>query len=121
MKRQCPTCRYWFAAPAALPAVHIEIWAFPAQERAKAATIEVPKIVTALARSSSAPCRRRYRLNRSRPTPIASRPSSPFRLKPAKILPPGLLPEAPEEHERRGDAADALFRAVTAGATGKRP
>jgi hypothetical protein len=42
-----------------------------------------------------------------------------IRLKSAKILPPGLLPETPEE--RRGDAADALFRAVTAGATGKRP
>ena len=28
----------------------------------------------------------------------------------AKILPPGLLPETPEEHQRRGDAADAMFR-----------
>jgi hypothetical protein len=33
-----------------------------------------------------------------------------IRLKPAKILPPGLLPDTPEEHRRRGDAADALWR-----------
>jgi hypothetical protein len=25
-------------------------------------------------------------------------------------MPPGLLPETPEEHQRRGDAADALFQ-----------
>ena len=28
----------------------------------------------------------------------------------AKILPPGLLPETPEEHRRHGDAAEAMFR-----------
>jgi hypothetical protein len=28
----------------------------------------------------------------------------------ARIIPPGLLPETPEEHKRRGDAADALWR-----------
>jgi hypothetical protein len=30
----------------------------------------------------------------------------------ARILPPGLLPETPEEHRQRGDAADALFREI---------
>ena len=33
-----------------------------------------------------------------------------IRHKPEKILPPGLLPETSEEHQRRGDAADALWR-----------
>jgi hypothetical protein len=30
--------------------------------------------------------------------------------KPERVLPLGLLPETPEEHQRRGDAADALWR-----------
>ena len=29
---------------------------------------------------------------------------------PAKILPPGLLADTPEEHKRRADTADALWR-----------
>jgi hypothetical protein len=29
---------------------------------------------------------------------------------PAKLLPHGLLAETPEEHQRRGDAADAMWR-----------
>jgi hypothetical protein len=33
-----------------------------------------------------------------------------IRRKPERILPPGLLPETPEEHQRRADAADALWR-----------
>jgi hypothetical protein len=33
-----------------------------------------------------------------------------IRRAPAKLLPPGLLAETPEEHQRRGDLADALFR-----------
>ena len=32
------------------------------------------------------------------------------RRKPERVLPPGLLAETPEEHQRRGDAADALWR-----------
>ena len=30
--------------------------------------------------------------------------------KPAKAIPDGLLPDTPEEHKRRGDAADAMFQ-----------
>src|SRR5262249_30078713 len=30
------------------------------------------------------------------------------------ILPPGLLPETPEEHKRRGDGADAMFQSSSA-------
>ena len=30
----------------------------------------------------------------------------------AKILPPGLLPDTPEEHKRRGDLADAMVQAM---------
>jgi hypothetical protein len=44
-----------------------------------------------------------------------------IRRTPAKILPPGLLPETPEEANRRGDAADALWRELVRRATGKRP
>jgi hypothetical protein len=32
-----------------------------------------------------------------------------IRRTPAKLLPPDLLPETPEEYQRRGDAADALW------------
>jgi hypothetical protein len=35
-----------------------------------------------------------------------------IRRKPERVLPPGLLPETPEEHKRRGDGADALFRDI---------
>jgi len=30
--------------------------------------------------------------------------------KPAKAIPDGWLPDTPEEHQRRGDAADAMFQ-----------
>ena len=30
--------------------------------------------------------------------------------KPVKAIPDGWLPDTPEEHKRRGDAADALFQ-----------
>ena len=40
---------------------------------------------------------------------------------PGKLLTPGLLPETPEEANRRADSADALWRELTARATGKRP
>jgi hypothetical protein len=33
-------------------------------------------------------------------------------IQPPLTLPPGLLPETPEEYRRRGEAADALFREV---------
>ena len=32
--------------------------------------------------------------------------------KPAKAIPDGLLPDTPEEHKRRGDAADAMFQEI---------
>ena len=35
------------------------------------------------------------------------------------FVPPGLLPDTPEEHRRRGDAAAALFREVVRRASGK--
>jgi hypothetical protein len=53
------------------------------------------------------------------PTPTTSRPVSAtaaksaivtVRRKAARILPLGLLPETPEEHRQRGDAADAMWR-----------
>jgi hypothetical protein len=51
---------------------------------------------------------------------LAAEPAETFETKSAIVavrrpgtvasLPPGLLPETPEEHRRRADAADALFR-----------
>jgi hypothetical protein len=38
----------------------------------------------------------------------------------ARILPPGLLPDTPEEHRRRGDAADAIWRELVR-RTAKKP
>ena len=37
----------------------------------------------------------------------------------ARIIPPGLLPETPEEHRRRGDAADAIWRELMRRIAGK--
>ena len=37
----------------------------------------------------------------------------------ARIFPPGLLPETPEEHRRRGDAADAIWRELVRRVTEK--
>ena len=37
----------------------------------------------------------------------------------ARIIPPDLLPDTPEEHRRRGDAADALWRELVQRAIGK--
>jgi hypothetical protein len=37
----------------------------------------------------------------------------------ARIVPPGLLPETPEEHRQRGDAADALWRELVRRIAGK--
>jgi hypothetical protein len=42
-----------------------------------------------------------------------------IRRKSEKILPPGLLPDTPEEHQRRGDAADALRRELVRRAAGR--
>jgi hypothetical protein len=56
------------------------------------------------------------------PTP-ANGDSNPaivtIRRTPARILPPGLLPHTPEEHQRRGDAADAMWRELVRRATEK--
>jgi hypothetical protein len=41
---------------------------------------------------------------------IRSGPTTTISSKPAKAIPDGWLPDTPEEHKRRGDAADALFR-----------
>jgi hypothetical protein len=48
----------------------------------------------------------------STPTATEARKSAivTIRRKPERVLPPGLLPETPEEHRRRGDGADAMFR-----------
>ena len=48
-----------------------------------------------------------------RSAPVRSEPAIvTIRRAPAKLLSPGLLPETPEEHKRRGDAADAMFREI---------
>jgi hypothetical protein len=42
-----------------------------------------------------------------------------IRRKPERVLPPGLLPETPEEHKRRGDGADAMFQEMKRQIAGK--
>ena len=44
-----------------------------------------------------------------------------IRRKPERILPPGLLAETPEEHQRRAEAADALWRELVRRVAEKRP
>jgi hypothetical protein len=44
-----------------------------------------------------------------------------IRRKPERVLPSSLLPETPEEHQRRADAADAMWRELVRRASGKRP
>jgi hypothetical protein len=50
----------------------------------------------------------------AKPVPPANADRKPaivtIRRKPERVLPPGLLPETPEEHKRRGDGADAMFQ-----------
>ena len=69
--------------------------------RKKPVALEMPAVVRA-----GAPGKVSSRL--THPRGGSNRPS--IRHAPAKILPPGLLPDTPEEHQRRGDAADALWR-----------
>jgi hypothetical protein len=105
--------------------------------RKKPVALEVPAVVTAKSR------RRPIGEKAAAEMPFApvsgrkgaAQPSTPYLAnadrKPAIVtarrpratvsLPPGLLPETPEEHQRRGDAADALWRELVRRATGKRP
>jgi hypothetical protein len=50
----------------------------------------------------------------ARVAPVANTARKPailtIRRQPERILPLGLLPETPEEHQRRGDAGDAMWR-----------
>ena len=94
--------------------------------RKKPVTLEVPAVVTT--KSSRRPIRVKAAAEIPRHAPVfrrkgAVQPSTPraaeraapaaiitVRRKVARIIPPGLLAETPEEHRRRGDAADAMWR-----------
>jgi hypothetical protein len=96
--------------------------------RKKPVTLEVPAVVTAKKQpppdwgeaaaeiKGHAPASRRSgavqpstprRAARVAPAAIVT-----IRRQAAQIIPPGLLADTPEEHRRRGDAADALFREI---------
>ena len=97
-------------------------------KRKKPVTIEGPAVITAASKRRKVAAEAKAALKASiklapgeSPTPTASRTSSggaaksviiSVRRKMARIIPPGLLPETPKEHRRRGDAADALFREI---------
>ena len=49
---------------------------------------------------------------RGAPQRVAPAAILTIRRQSARIIPPDLLAETPEEHQRRGDAADAMFREV---------
>jgi hypothetical protein len=105
-------------------------------KRKKPVTIEVPVVITAATKRRKVAAEAKAALKASiqmapgeSSTPTTSRPASAaaaksaivtVRQKAARILPPGLLPETPEEHQRRGDAADALFREVVRRVTAKK-
>jgi hypothetical protein len=90
-------------------------------KRRKAVALEVPAIVKA---ADPGKARKRSRVSWGHDTSAEAELASPaanddrksaiitIRRKPERILPPGLLPETPEEHKRRGDGADALFRDI---------
>ena len=94
----------------------------------KPVALEVPAVITAASKRRKVAAEAKAALKASiklapgvSPTPTTSRTSSggaaksviiTVRRKMARIIPPGLLPETPKEHRRRGDAADALFREI---------
>ena len=103
--------------------------------RKKPVTLEVPAVITA--KSSRRPIRVKAAAEIPRHAPVfrrkgAVQPSTSLeaerampaaivtiRRQSARILPPGLLPETPEEHRRRGDAADAIWRELVRRVTEK--
>ena len=94
----------------------------------KPVALEVPAVVAA--KRSRRPIGVKAAAEMKRHTPASERsgavqPSTPreaergapaaivtIRRQSARIIPPDLLPETPEEHRRRGDAADTLFREI---------
>jgi hypothetical protein len=99
----------------------------------KPVALEVPAVVTA--KSSRRPigvkaaaeekeekCPRLSGPGQEDPTP-ANDDRKPaivsIRRTPTKILPPDLLAETPEEHQRHGDAADAMWREIRRRIAGK--
>jgi hypothetical protein len=101
----------------------------------KPVALEVPAVITA--KSSRRPIRVKAAAEVPRHAPVfrrkgAVQPSTSreaerampaaivtIRRQGARIIPPGLLPETPEEHRRRGDAADAIWRELMRRASGK--
>jgi hypothetical protein len=101
--------------------------------RKKAVTLEVPAVITAaskrrrvsaeakaaLAASLKQPPGEPERKPADAPQRAAKAAIVTIRRQSTRILPPDLLPETPEEHRRRGDAADAMWRELVRRATGK--
>ena len=89
-------------------------------KKRKAAGLEVPTVVKAADPSQVS--------KRAKPTPKESTPAADartsaivtIRSRKGAMLAHLLEDMTPEEHRRRGDAADALFREVVRRATGKR-
>jgi hypothetical protein len=100
----------------------------PPRKKKPAAPLEIPAIVTIRDKkrvraekpseisgemAAPAPANVSHRVTPSFDPPTAEERKSAIvtiRRKPERVLPPGLLPETPEEHKRRGDGADAMFR-----------
>jgi hypothetical protein len=104
-------------------------------KRKKPVTIEVPAVITTAIKRRRTSDEAKAALAASvtlapgelerQPTPAATEPGEPapraaqqarpsaivtVRRKAARIIPPDLRPETPEEHQRRGEAADTLWR-----------
>jgi hypothetical protein len=90
----------------------------PPRKRKPAVPLEGPAIVTIRDRKRVAPETPAKILAEQAEAAVAPPPANEarksaiitIRRKPDRVLPPGLLPETPEEHKRRGDGADAMFQ-----------
>ena len=90
----------------------------------KPVALEVPAVITAASKRRSASAEAKAALAASLKQPPGEPERKPadapqraakaaivtIRRQSTRILPPDLLPETPEEHRRRGDGADAMFR-----------
>jgi hypothetical protein len=93
-------------------------------KRKKPVALEVPAVITAASKRRRASAEAKAALAASlKQTPGESEPKPAgapqraakaaivtIRRQATRIIPPGLLADTPEEHKRRGDAADAIWR-----------
>jgi hypothetical protein len=102
-------------------------------KRKKPVALEVPAVITAVGKRKRASAEAKAALAASielapgepepkpagAPQRAAKAAIVTIRRQATRIIPPGLLADTPEEHQRRGDAADAMWRELVRRATGE--